>query len=131
MSERCVSCVSSAVALRKRIPELRPVALRSSELSSVASVYPSASPRSTLAGVFERMKRAAQSKKSLRIAERFAPKSGALRKSEMLRVPVQFGGSPFVERSPVQRIPVEGIRDLRVPSVPRRESSEWRICRVK
>lgn len=131
MSERCVSCVSSAVALRKRIPELRPVELRSSEVRSVAFVSPSASPKSTLAGVFERMKRAAQSKKSLRIAERFAPQSETLRKSEALRVPVRFGGSPFVKRSPVQRIPVEGIRDLRAPSVPRRELSELKACPVK
>jgi hypothetical protein len=89
LSERCVNCVSSAVALRKRIPELRtpslptrvmrPVALRTRELrtgvpSSFALDYPPASsPRNTLAGVFERMKRTARSKRLARITERLAP----------------------------------------------------------
>ena len=89
LSERCVSCVSSAVALRKRIQELRtpslrtrvmrPVALRTRELrtgvpSSFALDYPPASsPKNTLAGVFERMKRAARSNRLARITERLAP----------------------------------------------------------
>ena len=88
-SERCVNCVSSAVALRKRIRELRtpslrtrvmrPVALRTRELrtgvpSSFALKYPPASsPKSTLAGVFERMQRAARAKRLARITERLAP----------------------------------------------------------
>lgn len=70
LSKRCVSCVPSAVALRKRSPELRTVALR-----TVDFAYPSASPKSTLCGVFERMKRAARTKKFERMAERLAPPS--------------------------------------------------------
>lgn len=92
-SRRCVNCVPSAVALRKRTPELRtevlrtpvlrslvlrteklPTQLRPSVPRSVASAYPPASsPKSTLAGVFERMKRAARAKKVSRISERLAP----------------------------------------------------------
>jgi hypothetical protein len=88
-SERCVNCVSSAGALRKRIQELRTPslrtrvmrleALRTRELrtgvpSSFALDYPPASsPKSTLAGVFERMQRAARAKRLARITERLAP----------------------------------------------------------
>lgn len=72
-SKRCVNCVSSAVALRKRSPELRISEWRTGVLRSVAFAYPSAPPKSTLAGVFERMKRAARKKMSVRISERFAP----------------------------------------------------------
>ncbi len=76
LSERCVSCVSSAVALRKRIPVLRTNELRTCEwrksVSRRVSAYPPASPKDTLRGVFERMKRAARAKKSERISERLA-----------------------------------------------------------
>jgi hypothetical protein len=91
-----VNCIPSSVALRKRTPQLRTdelcsVELRTVELSTAmrkspvrtpvlrtpvlrteVSAYPSASPKSTLAGVFENMKRAARSKKSQRIGERLA-----------------------------------------------------------
>lgn len=67
LSERCVSSVPSAVALRKRICEWRPSVMRS------GFAYPPASPKDTLAGVFEQMKRTARAKKSTRISERLAP----------------------------------------------------------
>lgn len=91
-----VICIPSSVALRKRTQELRTPQLSGDELSSVelrtvelstelrksvlrtpmlrnhVSAYPTASPKSTLAGVFENMKRAARSKKSQRIGERLA-----------------------------------------------------------
>lgn len=82
----CVSSVPSAVALRtpsKRCVELSARALRTSEWrksewrKSVlrnAFEYPPASPKDTLAGVFERLKRAARRTKSLRISERLAPR---------------------------------------------------------
>jgi hypothetical protein len=93
-SECCVSSVPSAVALSKRIPELRTV-LRSSEWrtrvertelrisewrksvpSSVSvTAYPPASPKDTLRCVFENLKRAARVKKSERISQRLAPQS--------------------------------------------------------
>lgn len=66
--ERCVSCVPSAVALRKRAPSKR-----IDELRIVASAYPQASPKDTLKRVFDRMKRAAQTEKSRRLSERLAP----------------------------------------------------------
>lgn len=74
LSRRCVSCVSSAVALRKR--EVRKRELRISEWRQdvVLSAYPPASPKDTLARVFKQMQRAARLKKSQRIAERLAPK---------------------------------------------------------
>lgn len=80
LSERCVSCVSGAVALRKpsptpRIDELRTSLLRTPQLRIVASVYPQASPKDTLKGVFERMKRAARTEKSRRLSGRLALKS--------------------------------------------------------
>lgn len=46
--------------------------LRTPVLRNPVSAYPTASPKSTLAGVFENMKRAARSKKSQRIGERLA-----------------------------------------------------------
>lgn len=88
--ERCVSCVPSAVALRKpaftlridelrtsplRTPELRTPELRTRELRTVASVYPPASPKDTLKGVFEQMKRAARAEKFRRLSGRLALKS--------------------------------------------------------
>lgn len=78
--ERCVSCVPSAVALRKpaftlRIDELRTSPLRTRELRTVASVYPPASPKDTLKGVFEQMKRAARAEKFRRLSGRLALKS--------------------------------------------------------
>lgn len=76
LSERCVSCVSSAVALRKHIPVLRTDELRTCEwrrsLLRRVTAYPPASPKDTLRGVFERIKRAARAKKSARISERLA-----------------------------------------------------------
>jgi hypothetical protein len=76
-SERCVSCVPSAVALRKR--ELRTSELRKCEwrtgVPSSVFAYPPASPKDTLAGVFERLKRAARTKLSSRISKRLAPQS--------------------------------------------------------
>jgi hypothetical protein len=87
-SECCVSSVPSAVALRKRIPELRTsewrtrverTELRISEWrksvpSSVSvTAYPPASPKDTLRCVFENLKRAARVKKSERISQRLAP----------------------------------------------------------
>ena len=77
LSERCVSSVPSAVALRKRelrISQLRTFELRTSVLRRVTA-YPPASPKDTLAGVFERMKRAARTKKFACISERLAPQS--------------------------------------------------------
>lgn len=74
LSKRCVSCVSSAVASRKRIPELWSREWRKSVSRSVGA-YPPASPKDTLAGVFERMKRAARAKKFACISERLAPRS--------------------------------------------------------
>lgn len=77
LSERCVSCVPSVVALRLR--ELRTSQLRTCEWrTSVPSrviAYPPASPKDTLASVFERMKRAARAKKFACISERHAPQS--------------------------------------------------------
>lgn len=78
LSKRCVTCVSSAVVLRKRPPELRTLESRSVELRTdvlrkVAFAYPPASPRNTLAGVFERMRRAARTEKFARISGRLAP----------------------------------------------------------
>jgi hypothetical protein len=93
-SECCVSSVPSAVALSKRIPELRAV-LRTSEWrtrvkrtelrisewrksvpSSVSvTAVPPASPKDTLRCVFENLKRAARVKKSERISQRLAPPS--------------------------------------------------------
>lgn len=70
-SERCVSCVSSAVALRKR--ELRTSEWRKSVVRTCGTP-PAASPKDTLARVFDRMKRAARAKKSMRISERLAPR---------------------------------------------------------
>jgi hypothetical protein len=56
-SARCVGSVQDLYALRSvRIP--------------VPASYPS--PQSTLLGVFQKLKRAARAKKSLRISERFA-----------------------------------------------------------
>ena len=72
LSERCVSSVPSLRELRTR--QLRMCAWRTSVPSSV-SAYPPASPKSTLAGVFERMKRAARTKKFACISERLAPQS--------------------------------------------------------
>ena len=81
-SEGCVSCVTGVVALRKR--ELRTSQLRTCEWrtcewrTSVPSrviAYPPASPKDTLASVFERMKRAARAKKFACISERHAPQS--------------------------------------------------------
>lgn len=77
LSERCVSSVPSAVALRKRelrISQLRTFELRTSVPRRVTA-YPPASPKDTLAGVFERMKRAARTKKFACISERLAPQS--------------------------------------------------------
>jgi hypothetical protein len=71
LSERCVDSVPSAVALRKR--ELRTSEWRTSVLRRCFA-YPPASPKDTLAGVFERMKRAARAKKFARISERLAPR---------------------------------------------------------
>lgn len=81
MSERCVSCVPSVVALRKSAPNLREVrtpVLRTSELRKgvmrkTEFAYPPASPRNTLRGVFEKIKRAARTKQFARMAERLAP----------------------------------------------------------
>jgi hypothetical protein len=76
LSERCVNSVPSAVALRKR--ELRTSQLRICEWRTSVPrsrfAYPPASPKDTLAGVFERMKRAARAKKFAYIAERLAPR---------------------------------------------------------
>jgi hypothetical protein len=86
LSSPGVNCIPSSVALRKRTPELSSVELRTVELSvamrksvlrtpvlrTSVSAYPTASPKSALAGVFENMKRAARSKKSQRIGERLA-----------------------------------------------------------
>lgn len=74
LSERCVSCVPSTVALRKR--ELRTGPLRTFELRTGVLrcdlAYPPQSPKDTLAGVFERMKRAARTKKFACLSERLA-----------------------------------------------------------
>jgi hypothetical protein len=70
-SERCVNCVSSAVALRKR--ELRTSEWRTGVMRTCGA-FPTASPKDTLAGVFEHMRRAARMRKSLRISERLAPR---------------------------------------------------------
>jgi hypothetical protein len=75
LSACCVPSVPSAVASRKRTPLLRIVALR-----PVASAYPPASPKSTLARVFDRMKRAARTEKFARISERLVPLSDRLSK---------------------------------------------------
>lgn len=53
-----------------RVPSTR--VLRTPVLRTEVSAYPTASPKSTLAGVFETMKRAARSRKSQRIGERLA-----------------------------------------------------------
>lgn len=71
LSERCVSSVPSAVALRKR--ELRTSEWRTGVPRVTA--YPPASPRDTLVGVFDRMKRAARTKKFVCISERLATQS--------------------------------------------------------
>ena len=74
MRKRCVSCVpSSVVEFSKR--ELSTEFLRTEVPRSVALAYPRKSPRDTLKGVFERMKRTARTKKSMRLAERFAPRN--------------------------------------------------------
>ncbi len=83
----CVNCVSSAVA--SRIPSLRNPdslrnpSLRTSNLPADVSrtgglripefAYPSASPKSALASVFKRIKRAARTEKFARMSERLAP----------------------------------------------------------
>jgi hypothetical protein len=86
LRRRCVSCVSSAVALRKRAPELRIRQLRTPQLrtvalSAVASAYPQASPKDTLVRVFDRMKRAARADKFRRMSGRLALQPQRLEKS--------------------------------------------------
>lgn len=78
LSKRCVSCVPSVVALRKdelRKRELRPGPWRTFELRTgvlrCGVAYPQ-SPKDTLAGVFERMRRAARTKKFACLSERLA-----------------------------------------------------------
>lgn len=67
---RSTSCVSRTVLSRKR--ELRTSEWRKRVVRS-GCAYPPASPKDTLASVFERMRRAARAKKSQRITERLAP----------------------------------------------------------
>lgn len=63
MRKRCVSCVpSSGVELRTAVPR------------RVALAYPRQSPKDTLKGVFERLKRTARTKKFARMSERLAPR---------------------------------------------------------
>lgn len=83
MRKRCVSCVpSSVVALSKpelSTPVLRTRVLRTEIPRSVALAYPQKSPKDTLKRVFERMKRTARTQKSMRLAERFAPRNSVQR----------------------------------------------------
>lgn len=62
--------VLRTLVLRTPVPSAR--VLRTPVLRTEVSAYPTASPKSTLAGVFETMKRAARSRKSQRIGERLA-----------------------------------------------------------
>lgn len=62
--------VLRTLVLRTPVPSAR--VLRTPVLLTEVSAYPTASPKSTLAGVFETMKRAARSRKSQRIGERLA-----------------------------------------------------------
>lgn len=62
--------VLRTLVLRTPVPSTRVPSTR--VLRTEVSAYPTASPKSTLAGVFETMKRAARSRKSQRIGERLA-----------------------------------------------------------
>lgn len=74
-----VSSVPSGVAgLRKRA--LSTELPRIEVPRSVALAYPQKSPKDTLQGVFEKMKRTARAKKSMRMAERFAARNSPVQR---------------------------------------------------
>lgn len=132
VSERCVSCVPSVVALRKRTrpayrptsclcdayprvlrtPVMRPCELRKSVgvMRKTEFAYPPASPKSTLSGVFERMKRAARTQKFVRMSGRLAHEKQSL---ECQRPAFLFEPAPWSASSRVR--PSEIIR-IHVPS---------------
>lgn len=77
MHKRCVSCVPSSVS---SVPSISSVQSSGFELRTavprcVALAYPQKSPKDTLKGVFENLKRTARTKKFARMAERFAPRN--------------------------------------------------------
>jgi hypothetical protein len=135
VSERCVSCVPSVVALRKpapslrmsdlRIGEVRTPVMRTSELRKSVMrktefAYPPASPRNTLRGVFKKMKRAARTKQFARMSERLAPQSygSEYPRTQYLRTEFQRPASLFepASWSASNRVRPSEIIRIRVPS---------------